>query len=211
MRVCLWLFSCCTLDVSLTFPPHLAVFLISFRFLSATQPNVLTAEGATLSRLAVEAALRALRWFGLKLGFTVTSIIHSCPTSTKPESHFYQILEGTKAFINVLTGLSLDSVESGQRRLSPAKRVCEVCYKNRLKAFFMLWCFVLSATAAHTYLCLLTSSIHTESKVRFRCSSGGSCKTCLYSTYLCKKVPGLHKIGIVGEMLSWCISASEGW
>lgn len=30
--VCLWLFSCCTLDFSLTFPPHLAVFLVSFPF-----------------------------------------------------------------------------------------------------------------------------------------------------------------------------------
>lgn len=38
-----------------------------FCFLPATQPNVLMAEGATLSRLAVEAALCALRWFGLRL------------------------------------------------------------------------------------------------------------------------------------------------
>lgn len=109
MRVCLWLFSCCTLDFRLACPPHLAVFLISLRFLSATQPNVLTAEGATLSRLAVEAALRALRWFGLKLGLLWhRSFILVQP----PQSHFYQILEGTKAFINVLTGSSLDSVVS---------------------------------------------------------------------------------------------------
>lgn len=153
-------------------------------------------------------------WAPAKSGLTVTFIIYSANVVVVSlhqarKSFFYQILEGTKAFINAITGSSLDSVVSLPINLF-VKFATSTDWRPFLCCGVLFWVPV--ATAAHTYLCLVTSYIHTEtSKVRFRCSSGGSCKTCLSSTYLCKKVPGSHKIGIVGEMLSWCISASEGW
>lgn len=185
-----------TLDISLTFPP-VAVFLVSFLLLSATQPNVLTGESATLSRITVEAALWEAE---LKPSLAPRlSIITPSLTCTNPESRFYQIREGTKAFVTVVTGQVLDGVASlPQTRWSKMLR-------EQTEGLFTVWRFV--SAAAHA----LTSDSHPgKSKFRFRCPSGGCCKTCLYSTYLCKKVPGLHEVGMV-ELLSWCISASEGW
>lgn len=69
-RTCVCVYDCFHAALWTSASPFLLISqcsLFPFLFLSATQPNVLKAEGATLSRLAAEAALCALRWFGLRL------------------------------------------------------------------------------------------------------------------------------------------------
>lgn len=108
-------FSCCTLDLSLTFPPLL------FPPSNATKcpdgrGRDLVQTRCRSSSLCTEVIWAPAPWKAvLKLGLLwhLSFILPTfLSTSTKAESHFYQILEGTKAFINVITESSLDSVVS---------------------------------------------------------------------------------------------------
>lgn len=81
---------------------------------------------------------------------SVTEPAFSPPACTNPESQFYQIGEGTKAFINVLAGLVLDRGAS-----LPLKLLVNYAPEQTEGLFVAGVSFpVPVATAAHAYVSL---------------------------------------------------------